>query len=77
MKIQREFLVQGEFLVIPLFLLSKGESFLMSALANLCWRIFVADGEFLLLMANLNFVLLMANLVDLLHGVPNMSKVAG
>ena len=54
--------------MIPLFLLSKGESFLMSALANLCWRIFVADGEFLLLMANL---------VDLLHGLPNMSKVAG
>ena len=51
--------------MIPLFLLSKGESFLMSALANLCWRIFVADGEFLLLMANL---------VDLLHGVPNMHE---
>ena len=66
-EIQRESLVQGEFLMIPLFLLSKGESFFMSALANLCWQIFVADGEFLLLMANL---------VDLLHGVPNMSKVA-
>ena len=37
----------------------------MSALVNLCWRIFVADGEFLLLMANL---------VDLLHGVPNMHE---
>ena len=65
--------IQGELMIkdccfAPLFLLSKGESFLMSALANLCWQIFVADGEFLLLMANL---------VDLLHGVPNMSKVAG
>ena len=64
-EIQRESLVQGEFLVIPLFLLSKGESFLISALVNLCRRIFVADGEFLLLMANL---------VDLLHGVPNMHE---
>ena len=67
-EIQRESLVQGEFLVIPLFLLSKGESFLMSALENLCWRIFVADGEFLLLRANL---------IDMLHGVPNVIKIAG
>ena len=62
-EIQRESLVQGEFLVISLFLLSKGESFWF-----LHWQIFVADGEFLLLMTNL---------VDLLHGVPNMSKVTG
>ena len=62
LKIQRESLVQGEFLVIPLFLLSKGESFWC---LHWHWWIFVADGEFLLLMANL---------VDLLHGVPNIHE---
>ena len=40
-EIQRESLVQGEFLVIPLFLLSKGESFFYVCigefvLANFC-----------------------------------------